>query len=292
MTKAIYTAVRFLLRGAVLWVVDALSLAAASWIMPGLNFQAVGASPRWVVIVAAALLLAIVNLLIRPIILLIARPLGWIAQFVVGFLVNAIALWITAWLLPGFDVTFLAGLIGGIVIAFFNAILTGILELNEEGSYYQNRIERRARQEPFDSADEPGRGLMMIEIDGLSYWHIKKAIDDGLMPAMSEMMAEEGYRLSLTDCGLPSMTSACQAGIMFGDNDDIPAYRWYDKSKQKLYVSADDAAELNARYAHGNGLMRQGSSIDNMFDGDAEKSMFTMSNMKGGSEEENEAARQ
>jgi hypothetical protein len=34
------------------------------------------------------------------------------------------------------------------------------------------------------------------------------------------------------------MTSSCQAGIMFGDNDDIPAYRWYDKAKQKLYVSA------------------------------------------------------
>ena len=83
------------------------------------------------------------------------------------------------------------------------------------------------------------------------------------------------------------MTSACQAGIMFGDNYDIPAYRWYDKSKQKLYVSAADAAELNARYAHGHGLMRQGSSIDNMFDGDAEKSMFTMSNMRGGSAEEN-----
>ena len=286
MTKAISSAVRFLVRGAVLWVVDAFSLAAASWILPGLNFQAVGASPRWAVIVAAAMLLTVVNLLIRPIILLIAKPLGWIAQFLVGFLVTAIALWITAWLLPGFDVTFLAGLIGGIVIAFFNTILTSILDVNEEGSYYQNRIEKRARQEPFDSASEPGRGLMMVEIDGLSYWHIKKAINDGLMPAMSEMMAEDGYRLSLTDCGLPSMTSACQAGIMFGDNYDIPAYRWFDKSEQRLIVSADDATELNARYAHGNGLMRQGSSIDNMFDGDAEKSMFTMANMTIGSDEE------
>ena len=145
MTKAIYTAVRFLLRGAVLWVVDALSLAAASWIMPGLNFQAVGASPRWVVIVAAALLLAIVNLLIRPFILLHGPPSGLDREFVVGFLVNAMALWITAWLLPGFDVDFLAGLLGAIVIAFFNAILTGILEVDEEGSCYQNRIERRAR---------------------------------------------------------------------------------------------------------------------------------------------------
>ena len=66
---------------------------------------------------------------------------------------------------------------------------------------------------------------------------------------------------------------------MFGDNHDIPAYRWYDKAQGKLYVSADDATELNARYAHGQGLMRHGSSIMNMLNGDAEKSMFTMANM-------------
>jgi hypothetical protein len=52
------------------------------------------------------------------------------------------------------------------------------------------------------------------------------------------MIEEDGYVLSRVDCGLPSMTSSCQAGIMFGDNDDIPAYRWYDKEQKKLYVSA------------------------------------------------------
>ena len=100
------------------------------------------------------------------------------------------------------------------------------------------------------------------------------------------MIDEDGYELTRTDCGLPSMTSSCQAGIMFGDNYDIPAYRWYDKTQGKLYVSAGDAAELNARYAHGQGLMRDGSSIMNMLNGDAEKSMFTMANMRTGSPEE------
>jgi uncharacterized membrane protein YvlD (DUF360 family) len=288
MAGALKSLVKNLFRLAVLWLVDALSLALAAWVLPGITFQAVGDTPRQVVIVATALLLAIVNLLIRPLVLLIALPLGWIAMLIIGFLVNALALWTTAWLLPGFDVGFVAGLLGGIVIALFNAVMTGILEIDEEGSWYQNRMERLAQRAPFDSAAEPGRGLMMVEIDGLSYWHIKQAIEDGLMPTLSAMIAEDGYVLSHVDCGLPSMTSACQAGIMFGDNADIPAYRWYDKAKQKLYVSAGDAAELNARYAHGHGLMRNGSSIMNMFDGDAEKSMFTMSTMHSGSEEENQ----
>jgi len=168
-------------RFAVIWLVDALSLLLAAWVVPGISLVDVDGTSRVLIAISAALVLAIVNLLIRPAIFLIARPLGWIAQFVIGFFVNAIALWITAWLLPGFDVSILGGIVGAIVLAFFNAVLTGILEINESGSYYQNRIERRAKEQPFDSASEPGRGLMMLEIDGLSYWHIHKALDDGLI---------------------------------------------------------------------------------------------------------------
>ncbi len=286
MTNAVKTVALYLVRFLVLWVVDALSLLATAWLLPGMTISAVGDAPRGLVAVSAALLLAIVNLLIRPVILLLARPLGWIAMFVIGFLVNALALWVTAWLLPGFDVTFLGAILGGIVFAFFNAILTGILELDEEGSFYQNRIEKRAKEQPFAGANEPGRGLMMVEIDGLSYWHLEQALERGLLPTLQQMIDEDGYAVSRVDCGLPSMTSACQAGIMFGDNSDIPAYRWYDKAQGKLYVSAADAAELNTRYSTGQGLMRNGSSIMNMLNGDAEKSMFTMSNMRTGADDE------
>ena len=62
-------------------------------------------------------------------------------------------------------------------------------------------------------------------------------------------------RLSPTDCGLPSQTSYCQAGILFGDSHDIPAFRWYDKTQSKLYVSSKDATEINGRYASGNGQL-------------------------------------
>lgn len=286
MTHAIKLAVTALIRFAVLWAVDAVSLLATAVVLPGVTLQNTPEASFWVIAISAAFVLAIVNFLIRPVVMLIARPLGWVVLFVIGFLVNAVALWITAWLLPSFEVTILGGILGGIVLAFFNSILTGLLDIDEEGSFYQNLIERRAKARPFDSAGEPGKGLMMLEVDGLSYWHAKKALEDGLMPNLKAMMEEDGYQLSLTDCGLPSMTSACQAGIMFGDNHDIPAYRWYDKDQRKLYVSNKDATELNARYAHGQGLMRHGSSIMNMMAGDAEKSLFTMANMWSGSEEE------
>ena len=44
---------------------------------------------------------------------------------------------------------------------------------------------------------------MMVEIDGLSYWHIQKAIEDGLMPTLQQMIEKDGYVLSYSIAGCP-----------------------------------------------------------------------------------------
>ncbi len=138
MTRSIRTAAGYLVRFAILWFVDALSLLFTSWILPGVNLAAVTlangtAAGPLTVAVAAALLLTIVNFLIRPVVFAVARPLGWIALFVVGFVVNAAALWLTAWLMPGFTVDLVGSLVGGIFLAFFNSIITGILDVGAGG---------------------------------------------------------------------------------------------------------------------------------------------------------------
>ncbi len=278
--KPIRRFVQALLRFLLVWVVDAVSLIITAALLAGINFTSTASTGLLVEAFAAAFVLGLVNFLVRPIILLISRPLGFFAMFAIGFLVNALALLMTSALLPEFEVTgLLSAIIGGIIFAAVNVVLTGIMEVDEEGSYYQGLIEKRAAREPFSTAGEPGVGLVMMEIDGLSVHHLRKALDDGIMPTVQKMIDEEGYSLSQVDCGIPSQTSACQAGIMFGDNYDIPAFRWYDKDKQKLYVSGNDAGELNARYS-GNGLMRGGSSIDNMLNGDAQKSLLTLADLR------------
>jgi uncharacterized membrane protein YvlD (DUF360 family) len=285
--EAIRQLVRWILRFIVVWVVDAISLLVTAGIVPGINLQAAGEGSKLVAAAAAAFTLGIVNLLIRPLILLLTLPLGFFVTFGAAFIVNALALLITSALLPTFQVDgFLAAFVGGLVLAAVNTIITGVITVDDDDSFYQGVVERRAKRQMFRGAAEPGRGLVMMEIDGLSYWHLKKALDDGLMPTLKQMMDEDGYALSRVDCGLPSQTSACQAGIMFGDNDDIPAFRWYDKDRGKLLVSGSDAAEINARYAKGDGLMRGGSSINNMMNGDAEKSILTLADLRSGSDEE------
>jgi uncharacterized membrane protein YvlD (DUF360 family) len=282
---------RTLVRFVIFWAVSALSLIVTAWALPGIDINPVADRSAWFVAVAAAFILGLVNLLIRPLILLLALPLGFIVLFVVGFFVNAIVLRLTASLVgDGLVVAnWPAAILGGIALALLSALISAILGIEDTGAFYEGFIEWRLARQRDTAPENQTVGLVMLEIDGLSYHHIRKAIADGHMPYVKAMIEREGYVLSRTDCGLPSQTSACQSGILFGDNHDIPAFRWYDKAQGKLFVSGNDAAEINARYANGNGLLRGGASINNMMNGDAERSLLTASDLFGGTDEQKRA---
>ncbi len=98
--KSLRALLKFLIRLVVVWVVDALSLLATAALVSGITIDASSAYGALVVAIAAALVLGIVNLFVRPIILLLARSLGFIVIFLVGLFVNAIVLMITANLIP------------------------------------------------------------------------------------------------------------------------------------------------------------------------------------------------
>lgn len=279
--------VRMLRRFLLVWAVDAVSLAVAAALLPGMAFLASPGRPTWLVALVAALTLGLVNFCIRPLLLLAARPFGLIATLVVGFFVNALALLLTAVLLPGFWMQgLLPAIVGGIILAAVNTVLTGLLTLDDADSFYEQRILRMAQQSPFAAASSQGRALLMLEIDGVSYRHLEQAVALGYMPTLRRLIDTEGYALTRIDCGLPAQTSACQAGILFGNNYDIPAFRWFDKRQQKLYVSHSDSVEMNQRHSNGQGLVRGGSSINNMFDGDAEKALMTLSRLRASSPDE------
>jgi uncharacterized membrane protein YvlD (DUF360 family) len=279
--RALAGFVRRLLRVILLWFVDLLSLLGAAALTSGIVIEEANGAPALVVAAGAALVLGVANFLLRPLLLLLALPLGFLGTFVAGLIINPLLLLLTSRLLPGFEVTgFWDAFLASLLIALVNTIIIVLLNVDDENSVYQRRVEALALRRPYDVGPDPARGLVMLEIDGLSYWHIQKALARGYLPTLKEMMEVDGYRLSRIDCGLPSQTSACQAGILFGDNHDIPSFRWYDKEQHKLYVSSKDAPELNARYSHGQGLLRQGTSINNMLNGGAFNSLLTLADIR------------
>ena len=276
-----------IIRFLVVWFVDTAALLITARVIPGININPVDDTPVFVVATAAALILGIVNLLIRPLILLIAMPLGWMILFLLGFFINAITLMITSALLPSFEVsTWGWAFIGGLFLSLVNTILIELLNIDNNESFYTNLVLRTASKQAVVEKGETRRGVVMLEIDGLSYHHIKKAVEDGYMPTIKRMMDEDGYKISRVDCGVPSSTPACQAGILQGNNDNMPAFRWLDKESNRMIAGGPQMAELEPLLSNGKGLLEGGSSISNMFSGDADKSILTMTKIKGGSKEE------
>jgi uncharacterized membrane protein YvlD (DUF360 family) len=285
------SAFRFLFRFTAIWLVDAVSLSLTAWFLPGIGLGGHAGFPAWVVALGAALLLGAVNLAVRPLILLVVMRQGFIILLIAGFFVNAVMLRLTAAVMGGgltVDGWFPA-IVGGIVLAVVNMIVSGLVGIDDQGSFYRAVIESQLARGQGDAPPDDYRGVIVLQVDGLSYYHLQDALAHGYMPNIARMIDEDGYVLSRTDCGLSSQTSACQAGIFYGDNYDIPAFRWFSKAENRLYVAGSDAAIINARYGGGNGLLRDGVSINNLLDGDARLSLLTATDLTGGEDEERKA---
>lgn len=269
-------------RFAVVCLIEVVSLAVMTTIIPGISLIGTASADVWIVAVAAALVLGLMNVLVRPALLLLTLPINSRTLGFSTLLINALLLRLTAFLLPGFIVEgWGSAILGAFVLAIVNTILTSLTTIDNDYSFFEGIVERLSRRQPTSDEIERHRGLVVIEIDGLSYGRARRAIDEGYMPTIRAMERSGSHRLTRFDCGLPSQTSACQAGIMYGDNYDIPAFRWFDKDYRRMLVSNNfkDAADLNTRFADGRGLLRGGSSICNLMAGDAAKTLLTLSTL-------------
>jgi hypothetical protein len=125
--------------------------------------------------------------------------------------------------------------------------------------------------------------LVFVQIDGLSEPVLRQALDARVMPTLARWLRGGTHRLASWEAGLPSETSASQAGILHGTNWDIPGFRWYEKERRHLVSSGvpADAEVYNRRISDGRGLLHaDGISIGNNVDGDAVHAVVTMSRLR------------
>ena len=212
----------------------------------------------------------------------------------ISWLVAGMAVFVAAAIVPGVSVgNFRDALAAAVVIAALNAVLPPIvaalrlpftLALGfaiDDDTYSLQVIRRIARRQgkPVHT-DTPG--IIFLEIDGLARPVLQRAMRDGNAPHMASWLEAETHHLVEWEPDLSSQTGASQAGILLGLNEDIPAFRWVEKDSRKVMAcsSPDDCAEIERRLSSGSGLLAgDGASRGNLFSGDAEAMILTVSRM-------------
>jgi uncharacterized membrane protein YvlD (DUF360 family) len=265
---------RLLGRLATIVLLDAAALLLLSAILPGFSADSFGA------VLILALLLALANALIWPLLIRVALPFTVMTLGLGTLVLNALVLLAIAQVDYGVHVEdFLTALVVTLLLTALTSILGALLALDRGDLWVRHVVVRQLKRTRLRvETDVPG--VLFLEIDGLAHDVLRRALRDGNAPTLARWIHEDGYRLEQWETDWSSQTGACQAGILHGSNGEMPAFRWWEKDHGKPIVTNHprDAAELERRHSNGRGLLHaDGASRANILSGDAPHSMLTMS---------------
>lgn len=98
-------------------LIVAVALLVSAYIIPGIEVASV------YIAIIAALILGLLNLVIRPILFILTLPLTVVTFGLFAFVLNALIFWFAASFIEGFTVTgFIPALLGSIVVALASAM--------------------------------------------------------------------------------------------------------------------------------------------------------------------------
>jgi len=113
------------------WFVVAVSLGVAVWIVPGISVEG---GTAWVAVAMMAIVLGLVNAIIRPILAFLSCGLIVVTMGLFMIVINAFTLWLSSWISVnflniGFNVGgFLPALAGGLVVSIVSFALSMLLK--------------------------------------------------------------------------------------------------------------------------------------------------------------------
>jgi uncharacterized membrane protein YvlD (DUF360 family) len=255
-------------------LLDAVILLLLSEVMKGFVLDGPGAA------LGAAALIGLLNSLVWPVLARFALPLTVLTLGLGALLLNGLLVTVAIDALPGAEIEgVLEGTVVTIVIAAVTTALYALLAIDEDESWYRNVVRRQARRRK-QTVESNVPGVLFLEIDGLAHDVLWRAIADGNAPTLAGWLRSGSHCLNRWETDWSSQTGACQAGLLHGSNEDMPAFRWWEKDRGAAIVTNHprDAEEIERRHSDGRGLLHaDGASRANILSGDAPHSMLTMS---------------
>jgi uncharacterized membrane protein YvlD (DUF360 family) len=266
------------------WVVAGLALLLVTSVLPGFRIDT-SQPDWWTALLRLPLIFTALVILLRPLLLFLTLPLNVLTIGLPTLLFNGLILYLSAKFSHPFQITnYGEALVGTLVLTAITGLVTSWLGLDEAYPFYQTIIYRLGRNFGPRPERKPLRGLLLLQIDGVSLPVLRQALNRGRMPTVTGMLAKGGHRLFGWHCGVPSNTPAVQAGLFYGDRHNVPGYRWFDREAQRLRVVSDpeDLRLLEARVAAAGlePLLTGGSCINTFMSGGAAKRLMTVSALK------------
>jgi hypothetical protein len=143
-----------------------------------------------------------------------------------------------------------------------------------------DRLARRLRRG--DSPASTHRGLLIVQIDGLSRVVLDQGLASGRMPFLGRLLKRHGCRLEPMAVGLPTSTPAFQMAAMYGVRPDIPGFHYYDRERRTdiHFPRPGHAALVEAKQAAGRrGILHGGSAYGCVFTGGADNNLFSFASL-------------
>ncbi|HEC34771.1 MAG TPA: phage holin family protein [Chloroflexi bacterium] len=102
------------------WVIAALALFVAAWLVPGIRVS----GTAWIAYAVMAAILGLVNALVRPVLKLLTCPLILLTLGLFTLVINGITLWLSAWIANRLGIHFY---VDGFWPAFLGALIVSIV---------------------------------------------------------------------------------------------------------------------------------------------------------------------
>ncbi len=107
-----------LLRFLATWASNFVALWVAAALLSGIDYNGIG------VLIVASLVFSVVNIFVRPLVILFTLPLVLLTLGIALFFINLLMLYLTSWIVDDFTIdTFWWAVLATIIIWFVNAVL-------------------------------------------------------------------------------------------------------------------------------------------------------------------------
>lgn len=255
-------------------VANAVALLLLDFILDGFEISDVRAA------FLAGAVIGILNALVWPAVAFLVVPLSVLTLGLGAIAINAIVIGLVLDELPGVQLDgFWSSVILTLGLTIVTTVVASLLAIDDD-VWFDETMARRSRRRGRNLTTTDVPGVVFVQIDGLSESVLRRALASGDAPTLHRWIQRGSHRLVGWETQWSSQTGVSQCGILHGSNANMPAFRWLEKDTGKVMVSNHPAcaAEIERRHSDGNGLLaHHGSSYGNLFSGDAERAVLTMS---------------